>query len=249
MGVEKKKYAVQKNYKTWDELEKAIGTKEAEAAEREIRRMTMGNVAGVSAAIVINGSYRVLLPITHVQVHREYGVADTEFNPDVAVLTIQGSHPVYFNRANTETLYALKPGEPIAYLGFPMEYLLKRNISADNPVASLQCGNIVAVTDFSMQRFDKEGNYLIRHNLPSAGGASGSPIFTRTGEVIALHFGGNIIGQVVGGIDETISDLAKKQGGEYVDRAPSAALVNFGVRVDLLAGVDNPVPIRDFLMR
>ncbi len=218
------------------ELKEKKGEKEAMLEIQSMVKLITRNVVEATASIVINGSYRKVFPVSFVQVHREYGVVGTDFNPDVAILTIQGSTPVYFNLANTETLHALKPGEPIAYLGFPMESLVKGNMDMDNPVASFQSGNIVAVTDFSMKRFDKEGNYLIRHNLPSAGGASGSPIFTRNGEVIALHYAANYAWPV-----------QAKNGGMKVSRTPSAAHINFGVRVDLLSGVGNPVSIRDFL--
>ena len=56
---------------------------------------------------------------------------------------------------------------------------------------------------------------LIEHSLPSAGGASGSPIFDAHGQVIALLSGGN--------------NIASKDG-----RIPNAALVNFAQRVDIL---------------
>jgi hypothetical protein len=56
---------------------------------------------------------------------------------------------------------------------------------------------------------------LIEHSLPSAGGASGSPIFDSRGQVVALLSGGN--------------NIASKDG-----RIPNAALVNFAQRADLL---------------
>src|SRR5262249_42951687 len=55
----------------------------------------------------------------------------------------------------------------------------------------------------------------IEDSLPSAGGASGSPIFDSHGEVIALLSGGN--------------NISSKEG-----RIPNAAMVNFAQRVDLL---------------
>ena len=184
------------------------------------------------ASILINGSHRESYPVTQVQLHREYGVVNTDFDPDVAVLTIQGRHDNFFKVADSESLKTLKSGEPIAFLGFPMERLAGNNVNVDNPVASMQSGIVVAVSDFSMKDVGGAGNYLIRHNLPSAGGASGSPIFNRNGEVIALLYGGNATRLV-------------NQGKSM--RMPSAAQINFGVRVDLLSGVGTPVALEDFL--
>ena len=59
------------------------------------------------------------------------------------------------------------------------------------------------------------------------------PIFTKNGEVIALLHEGNIIGQIT------------KYG--KVDRAPSAAQVNFGVRVDLIEGMGELKPISELV--
>src|SRR6185312_2926833 len=77
-----------------------------------------------------------------------------------------------------------------------------------------QVGIITSVRNFFLT---EEGGpaQLIEHSLPSAGGASGSPIFDAHGQVIALLSGGN--------------NIASKDG-----RIPNAALVNFAQRVDLL---------------
>ena len=206
----------------------AQGKKITEQCRKEADKM----IRGFSVSILINGTLRKSYPVTHVQIHRDFGVVNSSFNPDVAVLTIDGKHDVFFKTAGDETLGILKAGDPIAFLGFPMENLDNDNVNMDNPVASMQSGIVVAVSDFDMKDAGASGNYLIRHNLPSTGGASGSPIFNRNGEVVALLFAGNVIGQV--------------QNGQ-VDRAPSAAQINFAVRSDLLREMGEPVDIRKFL--
>ena len=187
-----------------------------------------------SIYIAINGRNHIRYPVTHVQIHREWGVeSEGGFLPDVAVLTIDGNLDTCFKIADRETLGALKSGTSVAYLGFPMERLEKDNVNVENPIASMQTGIIIAVSDFQFKDAGPSGNYWIRHNLPCTGGASGSPIFNRNGEVVALLNAGNII------------DSIKRKYG----RTPSAAMINFAVRVDLLDGVGSPVDIETFVKR
>ena len=191
-------------------------------------------IRGFSVSIMINGSSHESLPVTHVQIHPEYGIAPERFNPDIAVLTINGKNKVFFNPADDRTLHGLKSGEPVAFLGFPMENLKDDNINLDNPVASMQSGIVVAVSGFDLKDAGPEENYLIRHNLPVTGGASGSPLFNRDGDVVALLLGGNTIGQIQ---------------NDRIDRTPSAAMINYAVRSDLMRKMNAPVSIKDYLPR
>ena len=234
MGIEMLKEIAAKNgCKTPEELQKKIGKEKAETLARECMENVEKMIRGFEVSIQINGSHRQGYPVVYVQIHRDFGLANTKFNPDVAVFTIEGTHDCFFPMAKTEVLHSLKSGEPVAFLGFPMEKLSRDNVNVDNPVASMQSGIIVAVSDFEMKDAGKNGNLLIRHNLPSTGGASGSPIFNKDGDVIALLFAGNVIGQV--------------RNGKIEDRAPSAAQINFAVRVDLLKDMGDPVEIQTFL--
>lgn len=197
--------------------------------EKRVRSM----IKDARADIIINGTKRKSYSVTHVQIHKDYGVAGTKFTPDVAVLTIREKHDSYFKLADKDVLYALKSGEPVAFLGFPIEHLDNDNVNLDNPIASMQSGIVVAVSDFDMKDVGETGNFMLRHNLPATGGASGSPIFNRNGEVVALLYGGNVIGQV---------SVAGK-----VVRSPSAAQINFGARVDLLSGLGEKIAIKKFM--
>ena len=89
--------------------------------------------------------------------------------------------------------------------------------------------------DMQMGR-DRTGESYISMLLkkPVTGGASGSPIFNANGEVVALLCGGNIVPQV------------KTEKG-ILTRLPSAALVNFAVRADLLHGVGKRIPLDEIL--
>lgn len=227
-------HAKQNGFKDLDAYLKHLGDQKAQEFINQCLEDAAKLIRGVEASILINGFYRKSYLVSEVQMHRDFGVAGSKFHPDVAVLTIDGKHDVYFKIASDGTLAELKSGEPIAFLGFPMEHLSNDNVNIDNPVASMQSGIVVAVSDFEMKNAGAEGNYLIRHNLPATGGASGSPIFNRNGEVIALLFAGNVIGQVK---------------NSEVERAPSAAQINFAVRSDLLRGMGNPIDITEFLDR
>lgn len=224
--------AQKNNCKSVDEFLKRLGPQKAPAIMNIARKRALSELREFRADLIINGTYRKSFPITHVQIHRDYQLKNGT-SPDIAVLTVAGEHDVYFKAPSKKQLHNLKSGEPVAFLGFPSESLVGGNVNMDNPVASMQSGIIVAVSAFNLKDVGGEGNVLIRHNLPATGGASGSPIFNRHGEVVAILFGGNIVGQIL--------DNGK------ISRAPSAAQINYAIRVDLINGMGNMIKFEDFL--
>lgn len=222
-------YAKKQNISSLDALVQKVGKEAFEKLCEEAMALVQQEIKEVSASIVINGTHGKNYTISHYQIHKNYGISGTKFNPDVAVLTIQEKHNSFFKIAKGEKIKSLKAGDPIAFLGFPMENLMDGNVNVTNPVASMQTGNIVAVSDFDLKDAGKDGNLLIRHNLPAAGGASGSPIFNRNGEVVALLYGINII---------------RQKNGE---RAPSPAQINLAVRADLIEGMGKKLPVAQLL--
>ncbi len=136
---------------------------------------------------------------------------------DVAILipNSQDGLPAPLPLARDNALATLHAGEPIAFIGYPAENLVSFDVGAPTPTS--QVGIITSVRNFFLTA-DGGPAQLIEHSLPSAGGASGSPIFDAHGQVIALLSGGN--------------NIASKDG-----RIPNAALVNFAQRVDLLRDV------------
>ena len=138
---------------------------------------------------------------------------------DVAILIPdkQDGIPDPLPLAKDATLAKLHSGEPIAFIGYPAENLVSFDVNAPTPTS--QVGIITSVRNFFLTA-DGGPAQLIEHSLPSAGGASGSPIFDSRGEVIALLSGGN--------------NITSKDG-----RIPNAALVNFAQRVDLLRDLAN----------
>ena len=110
---------------------------------------------------------------------------------DVGLLIVDADPPVKMSIASQEKLMDLDSGHRLAYLGFPMENLNDGNIDVHYPVATMQSGIVTSVSDAWMAKTTPDKSILIHHNLPSAGGASGSPIFDTDGDVVGLHSAGN----------------------------------------------------------
>lgn len=215
-----------------EDFAKKLGEDKMRRLIPQIAAQAESLIRTVDVSIIINGNAKLSYPVKYVQIHKNYGVSDSAFNPDVAVLTIKGSHTSCFKLASKDCLHELKSGDPVAFLGFPTENLEQDNLNLESPIASMQSGIIVAVSDFALKDAGKEKNILIRHNLPATGGASGSPVFNKNGEAIALLYAVSMIGQVKNG---------------RVERAPSAAQINFAVRADLLSEMGESIAMEDFL--
>ncbi|MEE2906846.1 MAG: trypsin-like peptidase domain-containing protein [Planctomycetota bacterium] len=109
----------------------------------------------------------------------------------------------------------LQAGDPVGYVGFPVENLALGGVNLSSPVPQTQVGRITAITDYFNSPAEPGKGLLIQHSLPATGGASGSPLINAHGEVVGLLSAVNFI--VVGG-----------------KRIPSAASVNFAQRSSLL---------------
>jgi len=151
---------------------------------------------------------------------------------DVGLLKIEGVAPVVFPLADKSELKKLAPGYRVAYLGFPTEDLIGGNYDVRRPLATMKSGIITTVSDYWLGDGGIGKNFLLRHNMGSAGGASGSPLFNTSGEVVGIHNAGNYEGVFVR--DEKGNLRLDKEGSPIFDRAPNAAMINFAQRVDLL---------------
>jgi V8-like Glu-specific endopeptidase len=118
------------------------------------------------------------------------------------------------------TLEKLDAGQPAAIVGYPTEELLAGGFNIRSPSAHTHVARLTSVTDYFLVAGDPRHRHLLHHALPSAGGASGSPIFDARGEVIGLHNAANML---------FISDYRDR-----IVRVPSASLINFGQRADLV---------------
>ena len=154
--------------------------------------------------------------VNKIQAHHKY-TPDGNGEFDVAIMEIIGYTDCYFDIASKEDLYNLKVGTQIASAGFPMEGLSDLNLNA--PEASYAIGTIKKMTNFKNEADSPENNRSIFHTIPAAGGASGSPIFTADGKIIAVLWGGAVTG---------ISATA---------RIGSSAMQNYAVRIDQIDGI------------
>ncbi len=156
---------------------------------------------------------------------------------DVGILTIEGSVETHLNIAAVDKLKALDSGSRIAYIGFPMEGLQGGGVDASHPVANMQSGIVTSVTDIWLAKADYQNRYLVQHNLGITGGASGSPVFDADGDVVALISSMNV-GFTVREVSVPGPPDAKGRRTErsaFVPvRSPSAAMVNFAQRADLV---------------
>ena len=188
-----------------------------------------------AAFIAINKRPDLRLRIRSMTAHPRHGDVETDFEGtrsighsyDVGLLRTDGSAPVAFKLAPKSDLLALRAGERVAYLGFPMENLTAGNVNVRHPVATMQSGIITAVTDYWQKNQDPANAQFVRHNLGAAGGASGSPMFNADGEVVSVLSGGNNFAGVV----------IEVQGGKLnkeIQRVGNAAMVNFAQRADLI---------------
>ncbi len=111
----------------------------------------------------------------------------------------------------------LRVGEPIATLGFPGE-LQGSRLSNFFPIATFKDGSVSALRPPQPgQPYSARTAYIVQHNLDLSGGTSGSPIFNRVGEVVAINNAG-------------IERLVVTIGGDPA-RVSQAAL-GFGIRAD-----------------
>lgn len=117
-------------------------------------------------------------------------------------------------------LMALEPGDAVGYVGFPIESAAVGGVNLDDPEAQLQIGRLTALTDFFLVKSDLADRHLLQHSLPVQGGASGSPLLDRRGQVVGVVSGGNLV-------------EINPQG----TRVPTGIGVNFAQRADLVREV------------
>ncbi|WP_429925444.1 trypsin-like peptidase domain-containing protein (plasmid) [Agrobacterium vitis] len=118
--------------------------------------------------------------------------------------------------ADANDLAGMQAGQVVGYAGFPMEGLAVGGINPKAPVPQVQIGHITALTDYFLLPDKPSERFLIQHSIPATGGASGSPMVNKSGRVVGLVSGINIIASGDG------------------QRAPNAASVNFAQRADLV---------------
>ena len=146
---------------------------------------------------------------------------------EIATLTI----------APEDHLKALEPGAAVASIGFPMEGMAANLVVTEAP-SQLRFGTISSLTDVFMCKADADHALLIQHTVPVAGGVSGSPLIDASGMVIGVVSGGNTakalseVALKVAEGDAAAGKTKEKESESF--RIPSAAMINFAQRADLL---------------
>ena len=160
----------------------------AHVSEGARKKMNQGKLV----VILPNRTNGMVIPVVRTQDHPTRESEGT----DASILftdTKEAAAPAFLNLAEIDYLYELDQGEPIFTLGYPMENIVMGGVNVRSPEAVLQTGISVAVTSLALAREEAPDNRIIRHSMPTAGGASGSPIFNQHGDVVGIHFAGNYI--------------------------------------------------------
>ena len=155
------------------------------------------------------------------RIFMEYRGATSKFEGngyDVALLTVNGTLPeeARLELATPAELEALTAGQPLGTSGYPTERVQGAWAQSRGATPEQHVGIVTAVTDMFHLPSETTHRQLVHHDLPATGGQSGSPIVGASGRVVALLNSGNAFSDGKGG------------------RMPSAAMINYGQRVDLL---------------
>jgi hypothetical protein len=119
--------------------------------------------------------------------------------------------------ASADEVRGLKAGAVVGTAGYPVEGVVGGPAQSYGATPVLHVGTVTGITDFFFLPADFEQSRLVHHDLPSAGGASGSAIVLQGGHVVALLNAGN-----------------SYHPGANQARVPSGVLINYAQRVDLL---------------
>lgn len=139
---------------------------------------------------------------------------------DVALLEIKETLPAdrIFKLATPDKYKSLHTGQPLASAGYPSEGLVGGGAGTIRATPEFHLGSVTGLTNFFFLPADVDHRQLVHNDLPIAGGASGSPVVDNQGNVVAIASAGNMF---------QVKELAGT-------RVPSAALVNYAQRVDML---------------
>ncbi|MCX7933786.1 MAG: trypsin-like peptidase domain-containing protein, partial [Planctomycetota bacterium] len=174
---------------------------------------------------VQNGTGQVVR-IVRWRIHPSYQNPSLQAATDVGILRAAQPLTVVFPVADANTLQSLGPGQAVFSIGFPIEVPsgYQNMYSYDTPdraVATMRCGWIQRITTVDGRLGSPAERRVMHIGINAVGGQSGSPVFTRDGQVVALLNAGEIAGQIA----------ATGQ------RIPHSGLFTYAVRADALAEI------------
>jgi S1-C subfamily serine protease len=188
---------------------------------------------GLHSWVVFPGTNGQSYPISSVELHPQYvrqlsspNVTSAVLTHDVAIIRLTTPpHHAGVPLAPKHKLLALRELQTVAYVGYPMRSLAGEGTSADRPQPVAKQGSINALTDWAQRETTNPAErHLIRHDLGVAKGASGSPLWDDEGNVVGIVSGMNL-------------EHAYNSKTRTMEPIPSAALVNFAQRIDVLEGL------------
>ena len=155
-----------------------------------------GTIQPQRLAVKFADSYQVY-PAQLLGVSNEVDLAVIKVNIRGGVPTVQGLN----ERPDT-----LRPGDPVAAIGFPL--------GTDLPMSAAGRSQTTARTTFTAGSISKTLPDLVQIDGYGAQGASGSPIFDRNGQVVSILYGGEpgSAGRIVLSVPSTFAiDLLSPQ--------------------------------------
>lgn len=186
------------------------------AIEREMERN------GVVRAVANQGGTPAV--IRQMWRHPRYR-RDAPASPDVGLVRIAGSATRIVEIGTMSELHDLRAGDDLFVLGFP-------SALADNaaPLAGVTTGVVGRLTSFDGTDAPPVARHLVSHSAFSDMGTAGSPIFARSGHVIAIN-AGNVRTR------RRVTDTGTRVTRTVESDAPYAWAVRADLLLQLLAGL------------
>jgi hypothetical protein len=187
---------------------------------------------GAAPFAVQNGRGEVRLALAWVKRHPDYIAGAPRQTVDVALVELaEPAHaPALLALADRKRLESLEVGAQVFVYGFP-----DRLAKVTAPEATLTQGTVGRLTGLDERRGAFGENLLVQHSAFTMEGTSGSPVFDKTGLVVAVNTGA--YARIAGGSGAEPSAEGGSGGSGGVNLAPSQALsgYNIAIRIDTVA--------------